>query len=109
LREKGSKMFKIPLWEKPINAGVGIHNPTVKERVEMIKEEGEVWMKAYFDVVEKRMNEPYNSEDEALMNSARSHIMEYYYVGDISLAEAQKLGITLEMINLAFLAPTLRY
>ena len=109
LREKGAKMFKIPLWEKPINAGVGIHNPTVKERVDMIKEEGEVWMKAYFDVVEKRMNEPYNTEDEALMNSVRSHVMEYYYVGDISLAEGQKIGITLEMTNLALLAPTLRY
>ena len=109
LREKGAKIFKLEQWERPINAGVGIHNPTDKERVDMIKEEGEVWLRSYLKVVEKRVNEPYTDEDVELMNLIRAKIMEYYYLGDISLPEAIKLGIPLEAINLMLVAPTLRF
>jgi hypothetical protein len=35
--------------------------------------------------------------------------MEYYYLGDISLPEAMKLGVPLEEINLMLVAPTLRF
>ncbi len=60
-------------------------------------------------VVEKRINEPYNDEDVELMNLIRARIMEYYYLGDISLPEAMKLGVPLEAINLMLVAPTLRF
>ena len=96
-------------WEKPINAGVGIHNPTVKERVEMIKDEGQVWLSSYLKVVEKRINEPFTDKDVEQMNAIRARILEYYYLGDISLPEAMKLGIPLEAINLMLLAPAIRY
>ena len=109
LREKGAKIFKLEQWEKPINAGVGIHNPTEKERVEMIKEEGQVWLRSYLSVVEKRINETYTDEDVELMNSVRARILEYYYLGDISLPEAIKIGIPLEAINLMLIAPTIHY
>jgi coproporphyrinogen III oxidase len=109
LRAKGAKIFKLEQWEKPINAGVGIHNPTVKERVDMIKEEGQVWLKSYLNVVEKRVKEPYTDKDVEQMNLIRARIMEYYYLGDISLPEAMKLGIPLEAINLMLVAPTLRF
>ncbi len=92
-----------------IKKGVGIHNPTEKERVDMIKEEGEVWLRSYLKVVEKRINEPYNDEDVELMNLIRARIMEYYCLGDISLPEAMKLGVPLEAINLMLVAPTLRF
>jgi coproporphyrinogen III oxidase len=103
------RVFKLEPWEKPINAGVGIHNPTVKERVEMIKEEGQVWLSSYLKVVEKRVNEPFTDEDVERMNAIRARILEYYYLGDISLTEAMKLGIPLEAINLMLLAPAIRY
>jgi coproporphyrinogen III oxidase len=109
LRDKGAQIFKLEPWEKPINAGVGIHNPTVKERVEMIKEEGQVWLSSYLKVVEKRINEPFTDEDVEQMNAIRARILEYYYLGDISLTEAMKLGIPLEAINLMLLAPAIRY
>ncbi len=92
-----------------IKKGVGIHNPTEKELVDMIKEEGEVWLRSYLKVVEKRINEPYNDEDVELMNLIRARIMEYYYLGDIALPEAMKLGVPLEAINLMLVAPTLRF
>jgi len=109
LRDKGAKIFKLEPWKKPINAGVGIHNPTAKERVEMIKEEGEVWLSSYVKVVEKRIDEPFTDDDVERMNAIRARILEYYYLGDISLPEAMKLGIPLEAINLMLLAPTIRY
>jgi len=109
LRQKGAAIFKLEQWEKPINAGVGIHNPTEKERVDMIKEEGQVWLRSYLNVVEKRVHEPYTDEDVNRMNSVRARILEYYYLGDISLPEAMKLGIPLEAINLMLIAPTLHY
>ena len=109
LRHKGAQIFKLPLWDKPINAGVGIHNPTAKERVDMIKEEGQVWLKSYFKIVEKRLNEPYGNQDLELMNVVRRRVLEYYYVGDISLRIANQMGVPLEAINLMLLAPTLHY
>jgi coproporphyrinogen III oxidase len=109
LRDKGAQIFKLEAWEKPINAGVGIHNPTDKERVEMIKEEGQVWLSSYLKVVEKRINEPFADEDIEQMNAVRARILEYYYLGDISLPEAMKLGIPLEAINLMLLAPAIHY
>ena len=109
LRQKGAKIFKLEQWEKPINAGAGIHNPTAKERVDMIKEEGQVWLRSYLKIVEKRINEPYTDEDVERMNSVRARILEYYYLGDISLPEAIKLGIPLEAINLMLIAPTIHY
>lgn len=109
LRQKGAKIYKLEQWEKPINAGVGFHNPTAKERLEMIKEGGQVWLRSYFKVVEKRVNEPFTAEDLERMNSVRARILEYYYLGDISLPEAIKLGISLEAINLMLLAPTINY
>jgi len=109
LRQKGAAIFRLEQWEKPINAGVGIHNPTDKARVDMIKEEGQVWLRSYLDLVEKRVNEPYTDEDVERMNWVRARILEYYYLGDISLPEAIKLGIPLEAINLMLLAPTIHY
>ncbi len=109
LRDKGAQIFKLEAWEKPINAGVGIHNPTEKERVDMIKEEGQVWLSSYLKVVEKRIDEPFTDEDVGRMNAIRARILEYYYLGDISLPEAIKLGIPLEAINLMLLAPTIHY
>jgi coproporphyrinogen III oxidase len=109
LRDKGAQIFKLEAWEKPINAGVGIHNPTDKERVEMIKEEGQVWLDSYLQVVGKRINEPFTDEDVERMNAIRARILEYYYLGDISLPEAMKLGIPLGAINLMLLAPTIHY
>jgi coproporphyrinogen III oxidase len=109
LRDKGAQIFKLEAWKKPINAGVGIHNPTVKERVEMIKEEGQVWLSSYLKVIEKRINEPFTDDDVERMNAIRARILEYYYLGDISLTEAMKLGIPLEAINLMLLAPAIRY
>ena len=109
LRQKGANIFKLEQWEKPINAGVGIHNPTAKERVDMIKEEGHVWLRSYFNIVEKRIKETNTDEDLERMNSVRARILEYYYFGDISLPEAIKLGIPLEAINLMLIAPTIHY
>jgi len=109
LRQKGAKIFKLEQWEKPINAGVGIHNPTAKERVDMIKEEGQVWLRSYFNIIEKRLKETYTNEELERMNSVRARILEYYYFGDISLPEAIKLGIPLEAINLMLIAPTIHY
>jgi hypothetical protein len=43
------------------------------------------------------------------MNAIRARILEYYYLGDISLPEAIKLGIPLEAINLMLLAPAIHY
>jgi len=36
-------------------------------------------------------------------------VLEYYYVGDISLRIANQMGVPLEAINLMLLAPTLHY
>ena len=109
LREKGYQIFNLPTWEKPIGAGVGIHNPTAKERVEMIKEEGRVWLDAYTQVVEKRMNETYSDEDLKNMNSIRCRLHEWYYLGDKSLSAANAMGVPMEAVNLMIAPPTMHY
>jgi coproporphyrinogen III oxidase len=109
LRKKGYEIFKLPTWEKPIGAGAGIHNPTDKALVEMIKEEGRIWLDAYLKIVEKRKDEPYKDEDLKKMNSIRCNLHEWYYLGDKSLSVANQMGVPMEAINLMIAPPTMHY
>lgn len=109
LRKKMADIYKLPQWEKPLNAGVGMHMPTAKESFDLIKEVGPHWLKAYFALAERRMNESYNDEDVALMNTVRNRVFEYYLLGDRSIAIAVKIGIPLEPMTLSLAAPTIRY
>jgi len=109
LRKKGHEIFKLPTWEKPIGAGVGIHNPTDKALVAMIKDEGRIWLDAYLKVVEKRKDESYSHEDLKNMNHIRCNLHEWYYLADESLPAANNLGVPMEAINLMIAPPTMHY
>jgi coproporphyrinogen III oxidase len=109
LRKKEENIYKLEQWAKPVNGAVGIHMPTEKELFGLIRDAGLNWLKLYCTVVEKSQNEPFTSEDMALRDSVWSKIMEYYYLGDISINAGLKIGIPLEATNLSLLAPTLKY
>jgi len=109
LRKKEENIYKLEQWAKPVNGAVGIHMPTEKELFGLIRDAGLNWLKLYFTVVERSQNEPYTSEDIALRNSIWIKIMQYYYLGDISINAAVKIGIPLEGIDLCLLAPTLQF
>jgi coproporphyrinogen III oxidase len=109
LRKKMASIYKLEQWEKPVNAGVGIHMPTVKERFELIKEMGLHWLRSYFSIVEKRQGESYSEEDVALRDAVQARILEYYLLGDRSILIAVKLGVPTEPMTLSLLGPNIRY
>ena len=109
LRKKEENIYKLEQWAKPVNGAVGIHMPTEKELFGLIRDAGLNWLRLYFTVVERSQNEPFAIEDMVLRDSVWSKIMEYYYLGDISINAGLKIGIPLEATNLSLLAPTLKY
>jgi coproporphyrinogen III oxidase len=109
LRKKVENIYKMDQWEKGLNAGIGIYLDFAKEQLDVIKDAGFQWLTSYFTVAEKRAKAPFTSEEEALMDSARARIMEYYFLGDMSITIAQKIGVPLEALTLGTIAPTIRY
>jgi coproporphyrinogen III oxidase len=109
LRKKVENIYKMDQWENGINAGIGIYLDLAKEQLDLIKEAGFQWITSYFTIAEKREKETATSEEVALMDSARARIMEYYFLGDMSITVAQKIGVPLEALTLGTLAPTIRY
>jgi coproporphyrinogen III oxidase len=109
LRKKVENIYKMDQWENGINAGIGIYLDLAKEQLALIKEAGSQWLTSYFTIAEKREKESSTSEEVALMDSARARIMEYYFLGDMSISVAQKIGVPLEALTLGTLAPTIRY
>jgi coproporphyrinogen III oxidase len=109
LRKKMENMYKLDQWEKAVNGGIGIHLPSALERFDMIKEAGQQWFRSYCSIVSKRINEPYDEQDEACMNSVRARILEFYLIGDRSIGISMKLGVPLEALTLGLLAPVIRY
>jgi coproporphyrinogen III oxidase len=109
LRKKVENIYKMDQWEHGINAGIGIYLDLAKEQLALIKEAGSQWLTSYFTIAEKREKESSTSKEVALMDSARARIMEYYFLGDMSISVAQKIGVPLEALTLGTLAPTIRY
>jgi coproporphyrinogen III oxidase len=109
LRKKVENIYKMDQWEHGINAGIGMYLDLTKEQLDLIKEAGFQWITSYFTIAEKREKETATSEEVALMDSARARIMEYYFLGDMSITVAQKIGVPLEALTLGTLAPTIRY
>jgi coproporphyrinogen III oxidase len=109
LRKKVENIYKMDQWEKGINAGIGIYLDLAKEQLDLVKEAGFQLITSYFTIAEKREKETFNSEEAALMDSARARIMEYYFLGDMSITVAQKIGVPLEALTLGTIAPTIRY
>jgi len=109
LRKKVQNLYKMDQWEKGINAGIGIYLDLTLEQFDLLKEAGFQWIASYFTIVEKRKKETATSEEVVLMDSARARIMEYYFLGGMSISVAQKIGVPLEALTLGTIAPTLRY
>jgi coproporphyrinogen III oxidase len=109
LRKKVENIYKMDQWEKGLNAGIGIYLDLAKEQLDLVKEVGFQWLTSYFTIVEKRAKESYDSEEVALMDFARARILEYYFLGDMSITIAQKIGVPLEALTLGTIAPTIRY
>ena len=109
LRKKVENIYKMDQWEKGLNAGIGMYLDLAKEQFDLVKEAGFQWLTSYFTIAEKREKEPFTSEEEAMMDFARARIMEYYFLGDMSISVAQKIGVPLEALTLGALAPTIRY
>ncbi|MBW1838501.1 MAG: coproporphyrinogen III oxidase, partial [Deltaproteobacteria bacterium] len=109
LRKKVENIYKMDQWEKGLNAGIGIYLDLAKEQLDLVKEAGFQWLTSYFTIVEKRGKESYDSEEVALMDFARARILEYYFLGDMSITIAQKIGVPLEALTLGTIAPTIRY
>ena len=102
-------MYKLDQWDEAANAGIGISLKLAKEQFDFIKDAGPAWLTSYFSIAEKRQKEPYDEKEEALMNTARAKILEFYLLGDRSIIMALKLGVPLEAITSSLLAPTIRY
>lgn len=109
LRKKVVGMYKRDHWDKAVNAGIGIRLELAKEQFDLAKEAGLKWVEYYFTIVEKRGQEPYDEEEEALMNSVRARIMEFYMLKDMSFKVIQTLGVPVELMALIHFAPTIRY
>ncbi|KPJ55562.1 MAG: hypothetical protein AMJ42_06650 [Deltaproteobacteria bacterium DG_8] len=109
LRKKVIDIYKMDGWEHALNAAVGIRLELSKEQFDLVKEAGLKWVESYFKIVEQRANEPYDKEEETLMYSVRSRIMEFYMLKDISFKVIQQLGAPLEAMSLVHFAPTIKY
>jgi len=109
LRQKLVDVYKMDHWEKAVNAAIGIRLSLAGEQFDLVKEAGLKWLENYFTIVEKRAHEHYDKEDESLMYSVRSRIMEFYIIKDMSFKVIQKLGIPVEMMGLIHFAPTIKY
>ncbi len=109
LRQKLVDVYKMDHWEKAVNAAIGIRLDLAGEQLDLVKEAGLKWLENYFTIVEKRAHEHYDKEDESLMYSVRSRIMEFYIIKDMSFKVIQKLGIPVEMMGLIHFAPTIKY
>jgi coproporphyrinogen III oxidase len=109
LRSKLKNMYWMESWDKALNAEIGIRLDLGSAQAELVREAGLSWLESYFEVVEKRKREQFTEKQGALMYQVRSRIMEYYLLRDISVKVAQKLGVPLQALSLAHLAPVIRY
>ena len=109
LRKKIVDIYKRDHWNCAVNAGIGIRLELTEEQFDFVKEAGLTWVEMYFEIVEKRANEPYHKEEEALMNTVRSRILEFYMLEDMSFLVIQKLGVPLEAMARIHFAPAIKY
>ena len=109
LRKKIVDIYKSDHWDCAVNAGIGIRLELTEEKLDFVKEAGLTWVEMYFEIVEKRVNEPYHKEEETLMNTVRSRILEFYMLEDMSFRVIQKLGVPLEAMARIHFAPTIKY
>lgn len=109
LRRRIVDVYKRDHWEKAINAAIGIRLELTKKEFDLVKEAGLKWVELYLKVVEKRANEPFDMEDEAMMYSVRARILEFYMLKDMSFKVVQKLGAPLEAMAMIHFAPTIKY
>jgi coproporphyrinogen III oxidase len=109
LNKRVQNIYKMDQWEKGYNAGIGIYLGFTPDQFEVVREATRLWLTSYFAIVEKRQKESYGKEDEALMNSVRARILEYYLLGDMSITFSTKLGVPLEALTLQTLAPRIQY
>jgi coproporphyrinogen III oxidase len=109
LRQKLVDVYKMDHWEKAVNAAIGIRLDLAGEQFGLVKEAGLKWLENYFTIVEKRAHDHYDKEDESLMYSVRSRIMEFYIIKDMSFKVILKLGVPVEVMGLIHFAPTIKY
>ena len=109
LRKKVVDIYKRDHWISAVNAGIGIRLELTEEQLDFVKEAGLTWVEMYFEIVEKRANEPYHKEEEALMNTVRSRILEFYILEDMSFRVIQKLGVPLEAMARIHFAQIIKY
>ena len=109
LRKKIVDIYKRDHWVCAVNTGIGIRLELTEEQLDFVKEAGFKWVELYFEIVEKRANEPYHKEEEALMNTVRSRILEFYILEDMSFRVIQKLGVPLEAMARIHFAPIIKY
>jgi len=109
LRKKLVDIYKRDHWDKAVNAGIGLRLELAQEQFDLVKEAGLKWVECYFTMVEQRAQEPYDEEEEALMNSVRARILEFYMLKDISFKIILTLGVPVELMALIHFAPTIRY
>jgi coproporphyrinogen III oxidase len=109
LRAKLKDLYWMDSWDKALNAEIGIRLELGSDQAALVREAGLTWIESYFEIVEKRKKEQCNEKQNALMNTVRARIMEYYLLKDLSVKVAQKLGVPLEALSMAHFAPTVRY
>ena len=109
LRAKLKDLYRMDSWDKALNAEIGIRLELGSDQAALVREAGLTWVESYLEIVEKRKREQFNEKQNALMNTARARIMEYYLLKDLSVKVAQKLGVPLEALSMAHFAPTIRY
>jgi coproporphyrinogen III oxidase len=109
LRAKLKDLYRMDSWDTELNAEIGIRLELGSDQAALVKEAGLNWVESYFEIVEKRKGEQFNEKQNALMNTARARIMEYYLLKDLSVKVSQKLGVPLEALSMAHFAPIIRY
>ena len=109
LRAKLKDLYWMDSWGKALNAEIGIRLELGSDQSALVKEAGLTWVESYFEIVEKRKREQFNEKQNALMNTVRARIMEYYLLKDLSVKVSQKLGVPLAALSMAHFAPTIRY
>jgi coproporphyrinogen III oxidase len=109
LRAKLKDLYWMDSWDKALNAEIGIRLELGNDQTTLVREAGLTWVEAYFEIVEKRKREQFNEKQNALMNTARARIMEYYLLKDLSVKMSQKLGVPLAALSMAHFAPVIRY
>lgn len=109
LRKKIENIYRMDHWQTALNAAIGIRLELAKEKIALIEEAGLTWLESYFTILEKKAGQPYNKEQEALMDTVRARIMEFYLLKDLSMKVVQQLGLPIDAPALSHFAPTIRY